>query len=418
MTERFATTPFGGGRMSAAKFRRHDDIERRRNAVRAGASGNDTGRADKWKLLRALTEAKGAIGVSDRAIVVLEALLSFHQDAEIDGGNPLIVFPSNAELSLRSRGMAEATLRRHLANLVDAGLIGRRDSPNGKRYCRRSGGGVIESAFGFDLSPLALAASSIFEAAEHVRAEARAAHRLRGEITIHLRDISKVLEAAADEKRPGAWLDFAMRLAPLSGRLGRRTPVEDLAGRRDSLTRLRAEVETAYLSALTELEMSGNARDSERHSQNSNTDSNFDKGSEKNKKQASVDQIERMPRLEATLDDKSDGGAPERKGLSIPLGYFLSVCPDVTDYAPEGVRSWSDVLAIASLVRPMLGVSPDAWRRACAAMGDLTAAMTLAAILQRSHAIRSPGGYLRALTMRAENGRFSVLPMLAALESS
>jgi replication initiation protein RepC len=412
MTERFATTPFGGGRMSAAKFRRHDDIERRRNAVRAGASGNDTGRADKWKLLRALTEAKEAIGVSDRAIVVLEALLSFHQDAEIDGGNPLIVFPSNAELSLRSRGMAEATLRRHLANLVDAGLIVRRDSPNGKRYCQRGDGGSIENAFGFDLSPLALAASSIFEAAEHVRAEARAAHRLRGEMTIHLRDISKVLEAAADEKRPGAWLDFAMRLAPLSGRLGRRATIEELTRRRDSLTRLRAEVETAYLSALTELEMSGNARDSERHIQNSNTDSNFDKGSEKNKKQASADQIERMARL----DDTSDGGAPERKGLSVPLGYFLSVCPDVTDYAPVGVRSWSDVLAVASLVRPMLGVSPDAWRRACAAMGDLTAAMTLAAILQRSHAIRSPGGYLRALTMRAENGRFSVLPMLAALE--
>ncbi|MGE0283953.1 MAG: plasmid replication protein RepC, partial [Rhizobiaceae bacterium] len=281
MTERFATTPFGGGRMSAAKFRRHDEIERRRDAVRVGASGNDTGRADKWKLLRALTEAKEAIGVSDRAIVVLEALLSFHQDVEIGGGNPLIVFPSNAELSLRSRGMAEATLRRHLANLVDAGLIVRRDSPNGKRYCQRGDGGSIENAFGFDLSPLALAASGIFEAADRVRAEARAAQRLRGEITIHVRDISKVLEAAADEKRPGAWLDFAMRLAPLSGRLGRRASSEELARRRDGLTRLRAEVETAYVNALTELEMSGNAHDSERHIQNSNIDSNFDNGSEK-----------------------------------------------------------------------------------------------------------------------------------------
>ena len=76
------------------------------------------------------------------------------------------------------------------------------------------------------------------------------------------------------------------------------------------------------------------------------------------------------------------------------------------------------MLAVASLVRPMLGVSPDAWRRACKAMGDLAAAMTLAAILQRSDAIRSPGGYLRALTARAENGRFSVLPMLAALEGN
>ena len=62
-----------------------------------------------------------------------------------------VVFPSNRQLSLRAHGMAPATLRRHLAVLVDAGLIVRRDSPNGKRYARKDGAGGLTKAFGFDI---------------------------------------------------------------------------------------------------------------------------------------------------------------------------------------------------------------------------------------------------------------------------
>jgi hypothetical protein len=45
-----------------------------------------------------------------------------------------IVFPSNRVLAFRADKMKEPTLRRHLQKLVEAGLIIRRDSPNGKRY--------------------------------------------------------------------------------------------------------------------------------------------------------------------------------------------------------------------------------------------------------------------------------------------
>src|SRR5690606_12298163 len=121
MTERFATTPFGGGRYGIADFRQREAVNRRRAEVKAG--GNDTGRADKWQLIRGVTEARTALGLSDRTICVLDAMLSFHQARELDGSEPIIVFPSNAELSLRSRGMAGATLRRPLAALVAAGLI-------------------------------------------------------------------------------------------------------------------------------------------------------------------------------------------------------------------------------------------------------------------------------------------------------
>jgi replication initiation protein RepC len=77
--------------------------------------------------LPALTEAKTPLGVTDRALSVLHALLSFHQETALrlpgkDAGAQegeaaagIIVFPSNRELSIRAHGMAPATLRRHIA---------------------------------------------------------------------------------------------------------------------------------------------------------------------------------------------------------------------------------------------------------------------------------------------------------------
>ncbi|MFC7397453.1 plasmid replication protein RepC [Chelatococcus sp. GCM10030263] len=93
----------------------------------------------KWTLFRDLTEAKDRLGVTDRALAILQALLSFHQETALTSGD-LIVYPSNRELALRAHGIAPATLRRHLSALVDAGLIIRRDSPNGKRYARKGQG--------------------------------------------------------------------------------------------------------------------------------------------------------------------------------------------------------------------------------------------------------------------------------------
>ncbi len=82
--------------------------------------------------------------------------------------------------------MAPATLRRHLAALVDAGLIIRRDSPNGKRFARRGQGGArSRNAFRFRyLTPLVARAADIETLAQEVRAENRAIALLREKITL------------------------------------------------------------------------------------------------------------------------------------------------------------------------------------------------------------------------------------------
>ena len=80
----------------------------------------------------------------------------------------------------------------------------------------------------------------------------------------------------------------------------------------------------------------------------------------------------------------------------------LEACPDIVDYAKGGISNWRDLLIVAAVVRSMLGISPSAWEAAQSVMGELPAAIVVAAILQRGAAIASAGGYLRELTRKAE----------------
>ena len=396
MIETFATTPFGGARLDARQFANRKWVSDRQAALSNGQAGNENGRADKWQLIRALTEARAHFGLSDRSISVLEALASFHQQREIDGSAPVVVFPSNAELSIRTRGMSGATIRRHLAALVGAGLILRRDSPNGKRYCRRNEAGAPEEMFGFDIAPLALMASEIYQKSDEVRTEERARQKLRAEITIYLRDIAKIIQTAFEEARAGDWPALMLRLQGLSGRVARNAEMNSLRDRNRALSELYRDTEALFLNSLSEQEMSANDSDSEHHIQNSKTDLTF----ENNGKDITTAAV--LPR--------------PKTPIGVTLKRVLAACPQIRDYSRRPIETWADLTEAAGIVRSMLGVSPSAWEKARSVMGDAIAAVVISAILERADEIRSSGGYLRSLTQRAENGEFSIIPMLKALE--
>ena len=156
----------------------------------------------KWQIFRAICTARPRLGVSERALAVLNALLSFHPETTLTGDDELIVFPSNEQLCLRTHGMPASTLRRQIAVLVDAGLIVRRDSPNGKRYARKGRGGGITLAFGFDLAPLVVRAEEFERLAEEIEAEARAIRLAKERITLCRRDIAKMITTGIEESIP------------------------------------------------------------------------------------------------------------------------------------------------------------------------------------------------------------------------
>ena len=351
---------------------------------------------DKWSLLKDLTAGRLAFGVSDRDLAVLSALLSFHPHSALTEGEGTIVFPSNAALSERTHGMAESTLRRHLAALVRAGLILRHDSPNGKRYAARDGAGGLAVAFGFDLRPLLVRAHEIAEAAQAARDAAACLKRLREAVVLRLRDANKLI-AYGQEEQPGAWESLEARARDIARALRRKLDAEALELLSHEAVALLDAV-TAALSLPETEEMSGNDVNNERHSQYSNRVP-----------------YDSEPSIEMEEGDGASAFDRTPAPPKLPLYLVLKSCPDLKDYIPQGIDTWHEFVGAADFVRPMLGISADAWRAAREAMGDVEAAITLACMLQRAAEIRSPGGYLRSLTAKAQAGAFSPGPMVMAL---
>jgi replication initiation protein RepC len=368
----------------------------------------------KWQVFRAICAAKTRVGVSERALAVLDALLSFHPETMLSGEG-LVVFPSNQQLALRAHGMAPATLRRHLAALVDCGLVIRRDSPNAVSISPPCPLRAKRLPFGFDLAPLVARADEFEAWAENVRAEDRALRLVRERITLCRRDIAKMIATGIKEGVPvvlagrtgqglEGWVDLHelfRRLVERIPRTATRLALEPIA---EELALLAEEILSLLENHIKTKETSANESQIERHIQNSNPDYLIELEPSSDGSQGAM----------AELQPKTAKSPPQ----AYPLGMVLDACPDMIDYARGGIANWRDFLAVASVVRPMLGISPIAWGAAQAEMGEIPAAVVVAGILQKGAAVTSAGGYLRELTRKAGEGQFSLGPILMALIST
>ncbi|KGK78256.1 replication initiation protein [Thalassobacter stenotrophicus] len=373
--------------------------------------------ANKWEVLRELAAARVAFGLSDRDLTVLQALVSFHQ-ATILGGNDseLIVHPSNKALCERLNGMPCSTMRRHLSNLVQTGFVVRRDSPNGKRYARRYGDEKV--AFGLDLSPLVRRFQEVCEAAETVRAAEERYKRLRATVSLMRRDLAGLAEYGCS-LRPdhGVWDQFSDLAALVARDLRRKLEMEDLRRIEDALGSALDRARSLLDGCETE-NMSTNDAVSEQHYQNSNKDSNdLEPRLEKAGGGGVAGEI---PEVADSLLCSEDGAnstvtADDQLMPNIPLGLVLACCQEFKAYSEQPVRHWHDLVRVADVVRPMMGISPSAWDEAKRYMGPEEASVVIVAMLERFADIRSPGGYLRTLSSKAAIGEFSCGPMIMAL---
>jgi replication initiation protein RepC len=365
----------------------------------------------KWLVFDDICAAMGLLGLSDRTLAVLKALLSFYRPDMLAGDKPIIVFPSNRALAQRAGGMVEKTLRRHLAVLVSLGIIIRRDSANGKRYARKGEGGEITEAFGFDLTPLVARAEEFSQLAAEAAAEQLRLRQLRESITIRRRDIDKMIATGADEGVGADWNGFQKAFMALGGRIARPATVEALEPLAAALETLANEIRVILESHVKKSKMTGNAGQNDRHIQTSNKTLPLESehGLPISHGATSEPQPETTPPPSSTPQQET----PQK--ATFPLAMVLDACPDIVEQAPEGIKSWRDLVATAERVRPWIGVSPSAWEEANDILGPTDAAIVLAAILQRGDAIASAGGYLRSLTQKARAGAFSLGPVLMAL---
>jgi replication initiation protein RepC len=365
---------------------------------------------NKWEILRELSRAQAAFGVSERDLTVLQGLLSFFPHDALGGNAEMVVFPSNKAICERLNGMPCSTMRRHLARLVEAGLLRRRDSPNGKRYVRKHGDERV--AFGFDLTPLYCRSEEVARAAEAVREAEDRVRRLREVVSLMRRDLAALAEFG-DEIQPGLGLWAQLRdTAVLAARaLRRKLSLDDLAGWRVDLEGLLDRARSLIDGPDTEEMNTSDAR-IERRYHNSNKDSKVLEPALK--KGQVADEAPDIDMDECAVPVEKPDTRPLPK---IPLHLVVAGCPSLKTFYQGDVRHWHQLFDAACHVRPAMGISASAWDEAQRFMGPEQASIVLVAMLERFADIRSPGGYLRALTSKAAAGEFSCGPMVMALIS-
>jgi replication initiation protein RepC len=375
---------------------------------------------DKWKLYRSVCEARPLLGVTDRSLAVLNALLSFYPKNELSSEAGLVVFPSNTQLSLRAHGMAEQTLRRHLSALVEAGLIIRKDSPNGKRYARKHRGGEISEAYGFSLAPLLARKMEIEELADRILRERLDLQRLRENISLCRRDIQKLCEMIAASGDVETFETFQLRYNAIARSLGRNSKPAELKEIAEFLASLRAEV-TNYLENIEKSEKSGgNDCQNERLIKNSESES-ISKPQDFREPDAvaPAGTVAIKPSYAAPTSVKPLPQQPKpvlHKQFFVPdIVLVLKACPDISLYAPGGaITGWRDLEVATSVIKTMFNISQSAYQDAMATFGRQGTTAILACLLQKADQISSLGGYLRNLTRKAHEGGFDLQAMLQA----
>ncbi|QND46543.1 replication initiation protein RepC (plasmid) [Rhizobium lusitanum] len=393
--EMHITTPFGRRSMSLALMRN----QIKATAIRQGKT------VDKWRVFRDVCEARPLLNISDRALAVLNALLSFYPEKELSEDTGLVVFPSNNQLTVRAHGITGTTLRRHLAALVEAGLILRKDSPNGKRFARKDGAGAVEDAYGFNLAPLLARSEELADLAQQIAAERKHLRQTKERLTICRRDVRKLISAAIEEGAAGDWQMIETHYLSLISTLPRTATVRDIAPIAEEMEMLRQEIINLLETQMISEKSVANDVQNERHIQNSNTES----------------QIESEPSDHSTPTAKPNQQTEQtikplqQPTQAYPLATVLQACPQIANYGPSGrIASWRELMTASVVVRTMLGVTASAYQDACDTMGAENTATIMACLLEKAEHINSAGGYLRNLTTRARRGQFSLGPMLMA----
>ena len=203
----------------------------------------------KTRAIVATKKVAAAIGLKAPDMLLLDTLAAVAQPQDWEQGRRPIVWASNNFLT-EQLGWSLSALRRHVRRLCDVGVIAMKDSPNGKRWGRRSDDGYIVEAYGFDLAPMAARAEEFEAFYTALQEERRFCATLRNTITVTRRIIRAKIEKALESHLRGPWPALEVEFTDLLQHLpGRSVSAEKLLNLVDWFKELKGKVENAFEAA-------------------------------------------------------------------------------------------------------------------------------------------------------------------------
>ncbi len=330
--------------------------------------------ADRFSLMEVVRKASTALGLKAPIIATLDALLSCLPPKRSHN----FVFASNATIAFKRNGISDRTIRRHVAQLAEAGLLARSDSPNRKRFSKSdmSTGSVLR--FGFDLSPLFKSYDQICAMAEDCAKQASHISYLRTKVRCAI---------ARTIVLDGISIDAENALRALR----RKLTAEELCSILNDLVSVEKN-QGMDCSAEMSIDAEMSATDGQNVRQHHNS-----------KKEL----------IDSDVAEKTEDSHQRHHQISI--GSLVGACKEAASYLQHPVESLSDVIGHARTLAPMMGIDSTTYRAAEDRLGELRTAVTVWGLLQMQGKIRQLGAYFRAITTGKRSATFDPLAMINTL---
>ncbi len=130
-------------------------------------------------------------------------------------------------------------------------------------------------------------------------------------------------------------------------------------------------------------------------------------------RKAGQDRAEPLPMVENESQEEEiiwDIGGSRKMKTEVEISTVMAACPNfaeiVRDLGGGYLRDWNDFHRVAGQIRPMVGISEDAWNKAQEILSPLVAAAAIALVYDKhtTGEVNSPGGYLRGMCEKAKAG--------------
>jgi replication initiation protein RepC len=378
------------------------------------------------QVLSAFKAAAPYLGYGPRVVHAVDWLFKFTQASDWGEGARPIVWPS-ASMQREALGLGLSQVKALNRQLIEAGLITMKDSPNGKRYGRRDGKGRIVEAYGFDLSPLAARQAEFLAVAAQGRAERERMRRLRRRATIARKGLWQILETVAElGLMDAAWLRLGEEGRALARSLAKLERLDEMElgvvslerRQREARERLESLVpqETAVPSDAVDSDPKG--PESRPHILSTNHPLNPEQdtvtASEECKSRAGRGVTNPSPGLSQGGQDRKQTERSARTDsgtvMRLSTDELVQLAPRLRPYLRTSSPGWPEIVDAADWLRHDLGVSKPLWGEACLAMGREEAAIALAIVSAKpaEHFTSSPGGYFHGMVTKAKAGELNL----------
>ena len=404
----FAYKPTGFRRMTPGLLRADRTAEK--------FTGLPEGVPSYGHLLAAFKAAAPRLGIAPRLVHAVDWLFCYTEPQDWQPDSRPIVWPS-ASVQERQLGVSETQVKQINRQLIEFGLVTMRDSPNGKRYGRRSEKThKIVDAYGFDLSLFAVRHAEFVRLAEEEKAERRTIGRLKRRRTVAYKGIIQILETAGEYGFDGEeWQTLSRETKDLVRALKSVERPDEMEAGVASLERRWHRARERIEDLLKTVDSDPLASENRPHYYNYNLLPNLKKDTVIAANECSEVGAGSSSQSQAPLSESSKAQDPAPRQVPrrdpqarvdrISAEELARLAPSLRKYLQDPDPDWPDVVNAADWLRVDLGVSKSLWDEACVTMGRERAAIAIALVTTKEAGhIRNPGGYFRSMVRKDANG--------------